>query len=801
MSRLFVGYLRSKSGLVFLLYLVFAGIVSAGVAYEFYNSSLDKFRAQKAEEKITALRLVDAFVTTYSSVRSKLASNAPVPASFRAQSIENFNKQAGSENKLLLRWVGRQGRQITTGPADPEMARTIEGFVAKADPQPESMLSVIDGRLLLRTVYPSFAREQSCVSCHNELKPDRPQWQLNDIMGAFAIDIPIAGFLQGIRTQSYSVGLSLFMALALVGFTISILHFRYASEREAAASEVSIQNMRFDAALNNMSHGLSMFDVEQRLVVCNSRYAEIYKLPAELLKPGTSLREMLDYRCSQGLADVGASEEYLAELGGVFEGSTPWTRIRQMKDGRTIAVSFQPMTGGGWVATHEDITEQQRYEARIAHMALHDGLTDLPNRALLNERLQHALTRIKPGNIVAVHLLDLDLFKNVNDTLGHATGDKLLQAIAARLRTRIKDTDTIARMGGDEFAVVQVAIEQPADAATLAERIIAAISEPYDIDGHQVVIGTSVGISVAPADGMDPDHLIKNADLSLYRAKSAGRGNFHFFEPGMDVQMQARRALEHAMRQALPAGQFELHYQPVLNLARNEIVGVEALVRWHHPERGMISPAEFIPLAEEIGFIVPLGEWVIRQACATAANWPDDMKVAVNLSPAQFRGPGLVQVVVSALAASGLAAQRLELEITESILLQDSEATLATLHQLRELGVHIAMDDFGTGYSSLSYLQSFPFDKIKIDRSFVKNITSASGSLNIVRAVAAMAKGLGMKTTAEGVETQEQLETVKAEGCTEIQGYVLSRPLPAHEIEKLFSSTRTDRKHAAEHAA
>jgi predicted signal transduction protein with EAL and GGDEF domain len=316
---------------------------------------------------------------------------------------------------------------------------------------------------------------------------------------------------------------------------------------------------------------------------------------------------------------------------------------------------------------------------------------------------------------------------------------------------------------------------QPAEAAAQAERVIAAIGEPYEIAGHQVVVGASVGIAIGPTDGSDPEQLMRNADLALYRAKNSGRGALHFFEPGMDVQMQARRTLECDMRAALPAGQFELHYQPVLNLARQEIVGVEALVRWRHPERGMISPAEFIPLAEETGFINTLGEWVIRQACTAAANWSNEIRIAVNLSAAQFKSPGLIHVVMNALASSGLAPNRLELEITESILLQDSVSTLATLHRLRELGVHIAMDDFGTGYSSLSYLRSFPFDKIKIDRSFVKDVTASSGSLNIVGAVAAMARGLGMACTAEGVETPEQLEAIRTQGCTEMQGYLLSK--------------------------
>jgi predicted signal transduction protein with EAL and GGDEF domain len=341
-------------------------------------------------------------------------------------------------------------------------------------------------------------------------------------------------------------------------------------------------------------------------------------------------------------------------------------------------------------------------------------------------------------------------------------------------------------MGGDEFAILQTALPQATDAGTLARRVIEVVSEPYDIDGHQVIIGTSVGIAMGPTDGSSPDQLMRNADLALYRAKGDGRGAFCFFEPGMDAQMQERRAMEYDLRKALTGGEFELFYQPVVNLQTNEISGLEALIRWRHPVHGLVSPAQFIPLAEEIGFIIPLGEWAIRQACTTAARWPDHVKIAVNLSPVQFRSAGLVQTVVSALAASGLAPRRLELEITETTLLQDSETTLAMLYQLRGLGVGIAMDDFGTGYSSLSYLQSFPFDRIKIDRSFIKDIGDGSGSLNIVRAVAAMAKGLGMETTAEGVETELQREKVASEGCTEMQGYLFSRPLPAGDIERQY---------------
>jgi diguanylate cyclase (GGDEF)-like protein len=515
---------------------------------------------------------------------------------------------------------------------------------------------------------------------------------------------------------------------------------------------------------------------------------EIYGLSSQQVQPGTTLRQIIEHRISNGLQSEKSTDEIVDAMLRRRNDANFGEFHSQLSDGRCIAITVQPMADGGTVTTHQDITEQRRSEAKIAHLALHDTLTGLPNRALLNERLDHALTRSRRGELVGMHILDLDHFKHVNDTLGHPVGDKLLRIVGDRLLALLRETDTIARMGGDEFAIVQVGPSQVADATSLAQRIIAAIGEPYDIDGHHVVVGTSVGIAIGPLDGLSPDELIRNADLALYRAKGDGRGIFRFFEPEMDAQMQARRALESDLRNALAAGQFELFYQPVVHLKSEEISGFEALIRWHHPEKGLISPGTFIPLAEEIGLIIPLGEWAIREACRTAARWPDNIKIAVNLSPAQFRSPGLLEVIVSALAASRLPADRLELEITETILLQDSETTLATLYRLRELGVRIAMDDFGTGYSSLSYLQSFPFDKIKIDRSFIKNIAESASSLNIVRAVAALASGLGVAATAEGVETTEQLETIRAEGCTEMQGFLMSKPLPAPEIERLFLS-------------
>jgi diguanylate cyclase (GGDEF)-like protein len=545
------------------------------------------------------------------------------------------------------------------------------------------------------------------------------------------------------------------------------------------------QNLQLDAALNNMVQGLAMFDAEHRLVMANARYAEMYGLTPEELKPGTTLRRIIEHRIAKGCHPGKTADDMLRSMLGRAPGKTPAQYTSALHDGRYITVSVQPTADGGTVTTHHDITEQRRSEAKIAHMALHDALTGLPNRVLLNERLEYALARIRGSDIMAVHLLDLDLFKNVNDTLGHPSGDKLLKMVTQRLRARVSETDTVARMGGDEFAIVQTAITQPVNATTLARRIIDAVSEPYEIDGQQVIIGTSVGIAIGPGDGLDPDQLLRNADLALYRAKADGRGTYCFFEPEMDAQMQARRGMEYDLRRALVAGEFEMHYQPVVNLERDVVSGFEALIRWRHPHKGMISPATFIPVAEENGFVIPLGEWTIRQACAAAAKWPAHTKIAVNLSPAQFRSAGLVQAVIGALAASNLPAERLELEITETTLLQENKATIDMLYQLRELGVRIALDDFGTGYSSLSYLQSFPFDRIKIDRSFIKDIHGA-GSLNIVRAVAALAKGLGMETTAEGVETQQQRDTVKAEGCTEMQGFLFSKPRPECEIADLY---------------
>jgi diguanylate cyclase (GGDEF)-like protein len=562
---------------------------------------------------------------------------------------------------------------------------------------------------------------------------------------------------------------------------------------QAREAELEEQNLRFQAALRNMSQGLSMFDAEQRLIVCNGRYAEMYGLTPEQVRPGTSFRDIIQSRIANGISYAGMSpEDYRRER--IAPVTTASDKIHELSDGRLIAVARRPMADGGWVTTHEDITERRRIEMRIAHLAHHDALTDLPNRLLLRERLELATASERAEDrCVSVLMLDLDRFKEVNDTLGHPAGDVLLKTVAERLRSCVRETDTIARLGGDEFAIVHRVDEAGPEAAALAKRILELLSAPFDLNGHQATIGTSIGIALAPADGRDPDELLKNADLALYRAKSEGRGIYRFFEPEMDQRMQARRKLEHDLRRALINGEFAVHYQPLVNLEHGEVCGFEALLRWVHPERGNVPPDTFIPLAEETGLIVPIGEWVLRKACAEAASWPSDLKIAVNLSPAQFKCRHLVQTVISALATTGLAAHRLELEITETVMLQDSDGAFETLGQLHRLGVRVALDDFGTGYSSLSNLRKFAFDKIKIDRSFIRDLSDANvDAIAVVRSLAQLGVSLGIATTAEGVETKAQMERVRAEGCTEMQGYYICRPGPAADIAHFLTRHRKE---------
>jgi diguanylate cyclase (GGDEF)-like protein len=542
-----------------------------------------------------------------------------------------------------------------------------------------------------------------------------------------------------------------------------------------------------DMALQNMPQGLCMYEKDGRIILFNDRYAVLMGIPPTDLK-GLSLLDVFKLRKASGHLDGDPDQEFRAVVCDVREGR-PSMRIVEAEPGRWIRVSQQPMQGGGWVSIVEDVSEWRHAQAQILYMERHDALTDLPNRMVFREHLEQALSRIsRTVGEVALHWLDLDHFKVINDSLGHPIGDDLLKSVALRLSAGVRDTDCVARFGGDKFGIVQAGEPLPvSDIASLARRVIELISAPYAIRGHPIIIGASIGISVAPVDGTDPDALLKNAEIALYRAKEEGRGTYRFFEKGMDTRAQARRQLELDMRAALIRNEFENYYQPIYNIETLRIVCFEALVRWNHPLRGMILPEEFIPLAEETGLIVSLGDRILHRACQDAAHWSREVAVAVNLSPAQFRYRELVSSVVAALSESRLSAKRLELEITESVLLKDSNATLEVLHRLRELGIRISMDDFGTGYCSLNYVRSFPFDKIKIDASFVHELTSRADSIAIVRAVTGLARSLGITSTAEGVETNEQLAILRAEGCNEVQGYFFNRPRPAAEVDNMLS--------------
>ncbi len=546
-----------------------------------------------------------------------------------------------------------------------------------------------------------------------------------------------------------------------------------------------IDEALLETVLNNLAQGVLLFDSETRLIFCNRRYIEMYGLSSEIARPGRYLRDLLLQRIQAGTF-TDDPDEYIVRLKEGIAAQASFNHTVHLPDGRAYSVVSKPIAGGGWLATHEDVTERLRSDGRIAHMARHDALTDLPNRVLLRERLEHELKRVKRGECLAVLCLDLDQFKGINDTLGHPIGDELLKLVADRLRGCTREPDTVARLGGDEFAIIMTQMQEPTDAASLSKRIRESIIKPYQIEGHQIVTDISIGISVAPFDAEEADPLLRNADMALYGAKADGRGTFRFFEPDMNVRMKTRRELEMDLRKALVGKEFELHYQPLVNLQSNDVNAFEALLRWNYPKRGLVSPADFIPVAEETGLIIPLGEWVLKAACYEAVDWPDHIKVAVNLSPAQLNNRNLLNVVIGALAESGMPARRLQLEITETVLLQNTFATLATLHELRKLGVQIALDDFGTGYSSLSYLRSFPFDKIKIDQSFIQDLSNGAEPLAIVQAVANLAKCLNMTSTAEGVETQQQMDLLQSMGCTEMQGYLFSRARPASEIRQFF---------------
>jgi diguanylate cyclase (GGDEF)-like protein len=639
---------RSKSGRWFLLYLSFCALVSSALGYGIYQSSVSWFKTHKSEEKIVALRLVDAFVTNYSAIRSQFGSKSPVPATFRAHSIASFNKDADGDDDFRLRWVGRKGREILTPPSDDKTAEVIESFATASDPKPASEFLTANNQLVFRTVYPSLAREQSCVDCHNAMQPSNVRWRLNDVMGAFVIDVPASPFFDAILIEASGLSLALFLALSGVGFAFSFVHFRQMNEREVA-------------------------------------------------------------------------------------------------------------------------------QERIAHLAHHDVLTGLPNRSVFSEQLETTVNRCtSTGGSFALLSLNLDRFKEINDVFGHSVGDALLQEVARRMHV-VAEGAFLARLGSDEFTIIAVQGPNSISAAALAERLLAAVTREMQIEAHKLHVGVSIGVAIFPGDGAAACALVANANAALYRAKAEGRGAIRFFEPEMDMQLREGRLMQQELQSALDRGELFLDYQPQA-LVEGEIVGFEALLRWRSPTRGIVSPAKFIPLAEEDGLIIPIGEWILREACREAASWPRSLQIAVNLSPVQFRHGDLPSLVQTVLLETGLSPSRLELEITEGVLIDNFSRVVSILRRLKLLGVRIAMDDFGTGYSSLSYLQSFPFDKIKIDRAFVANLNQNPQSAAIIRTVIALGRGLQLPVVAEGVETKDQLAFLSRESCDQVQGYLIGHP-------------------------
>lgn len=563
-------------------------------------------------------------------------------------------------------------------------------------------------------------------------------------------------------------------------------------EAVIATRDVSLLARRFDTALNNMPHGLCMFDSAHQAVVSNGRVNELLGLPPKLELRGLTIRQVIDYCVDAGTVAASDAERVLRELDTRLSGQRSEDFEVTTPGGRTLEFTFQPMENGGTVFLLEDITDRTIAEAKINHMARFDTLTGLPNRAILRSRIERELEKSTKEDVFAVHFVDLDQFKQVNDTLGHTSGDLLLKAVAERLRPLIRDTDVIARFGGDEFVVLQSPVKSASEASALARRMLTALTGTYEISGHEVVISASIGIAMAPKDGHDVDQLMRNADMALYRAKSDNRGTWRFFKPEMEVSAQARRNLELDLRYALENDAFEVYYQPIFDLRTKQIIACEALLRWPHPERGMISPAEFIPVAEEMGLIVDIGKQVLRKACMECRAWPGDIRVAVNLSPIQFSRANVPFLIRDALAATSLPADRLEIEITETTLLQDTTKTRDYLRQLDELGVRISLDDFGTGYSSLSYLHSFPLHKVKIDQSFLKELDADARRLTLLRGVARLSAELGLRVAVEGVETYEQLELVSAENSVdEVQGYLFSMALPGPAIRQLLRAFPT----------
>lgn len=552
------------------------------------------------------------------------------------------------------------------------------------------------------------------------------------------------------------------------------------------------QHRRLDVAVNHMSQALLLFDCSGKLVICNRRYLEMFGLSSDVVKSGSLFRDLVQHRKEIG-SFQGDVDDYCNGVLAACKIGKLTQKTAMVPDGRWMQVVNQPLIEGGWVCTIEDVTEQRQSEERSTRLAHYDTLTNLPNRTLFLKRLEEEIGVCSENNQLAVLFLDTDEFKSVNDSLGHHVGDELLRSMAQSIQKCLGPKEIVARLGGDEFAILSPGINGNEDVSALVRRVYIAIRRAHDCAGHQLTVDSSIGISIAPRDGSNSDQILQNADLAMYEAKSSGRRTYRFFEVGMEKKAKERRLLEVELRKALGAQQIEVYYQPIVDLQDDTIVGCEALARWNHSERGFVSPADFIPVAEQSGLIDQLGDYVLRKACKEAAGWPDHIKLAVNVSPVQFKSGLLALKVVAALADSGLSASRLELEITEAVLIGDDEAALKILHELRAIGVRVALDDFGTGYSSLSYLRRFPFDKIKIDRSFICNLTQEGGSSGIVRAVLAIASEHNIVTTAEGVETVEQRAMLRQLQCGEMQGFLFSAALPCEHIRILIDVSAKER--------
>jgi diguanylate cyclase (GGDEF)-like protein len=604
-----------------------------------------------------------------------------------------------------------------------------------------------------------------------------------------------------VHGNGYYVGFAFLNGLFFIGLRrISLsLHQVYVKALVATERVVSIAN-QFDTALNNMPHGLCMFAADGRLAVMNHRFSAMMDLPDDLVDSGAAASDIVAACVSAGAISAASGKIILSEIENTLAKDIITTDPDAVR-GRSLSWTFQPMAGGGAVVLLEDITERRNAEARISHLARFDELTGLPNRVNFRDGIEHLLAVPQDADhLSALLFIDLDQFKQVNDTLGHPCGDQLLCAVAERLRTMLRPEDFVARFGGDEFVVFQQDIKSANEAASLARRIVDHLSERYKIDNHLVEIGASVGIAITSPAGISADTLLKNADMALYRAKADGRGTFCFFRDEMAQTVEARRILELDLRKALANEEFELFYQPLVNLKSGRISTCEGLLRWNHPARGTVSPIDIIPVAEDMGLIVDLGRWILRKACMECMQWPEAVSVAVNFSPQQFHQRDVLSEIRYALEISGLPASRLEIEITESSLLRNTQLTHDILSQLRALGVRISLDDFGTGYSSLSYLHNFPLQKVKIDRSFLEGIDS-DRPLTLLRGVARLSADLGMSVVVEGIETNEQLELISADGAvTEAQGYLFSRPVPAVRVRQLLNAShgrRSDEEHPA----